>query len=108
MRPDAHSSADVSDAPERSRFEATVDDGLAGILDYKARGERITLIHTEVSPAFEGRGIAASMVRYALDDARRRDLRVIPTCSYVKSYLARHPEDLDIIVGYRPDGPSAS
>jgi predicted GNAT family acetyltransferase len=89
----------ITDAPERERYEAHLDGQLAGILDYKFRRERIALIHTEVLLAYEGRGVAAAIVRFALDDARRRDLRVIATCPYVQGYLARHPEDLDIVVG---------
>ncbi len=93
---------EVTDAPERERYEATIDGALAGILEYMVRRERIALIHTEVLPAYEGRGVAAAIVRFALDDARRRGLRVIATCPYVQSYLARHPEDLDIVVGRSP------
>jgi predicted GNAT family acetyltransferase len=91
----------VVDAVERQRYEASLDGALAGILEYKVRNERIALIHTEVLPAFEGRGVASAIVRFALDDARRRRLRVIATCPYVQGYLARHPEDLDNVVGRR-------
>ncbi len=99
---DAASSPVVADAPQRERYEASIDGVLAGILEYKLRRDRIALIHTEVLPAFEGRGLAAAIVRYALDDARRRGRKVIATCPYVQSYLARHPDDLDIVVGGRP------
>ncbi len=97
------SSPVVADASERERYEASIDGVLAGILEYKVRRDRIALIHTEVLPAFEGRGLAAAIVRFALDDARAQGRKVIATCPYVQSYLARHPEDLDIVVGGRPD-----
>lgn len=89
----------ITDAPERQRYEAHLDGALAGVLDYVPRRGRIILVHTEVSPEFEGRGVAAALTRFALDDARRLERRVIVTCPYVKRYLARHPEDLDIVVG---------
>jgi uncharacterized protein len=89
----------VSDAPERRRFEAQLDGQLAGILVYAAQGDRIDLVHTEVDPRFEGRGVAAALARFALDEARRRGLRVIASCPYVRRYLAKHPEDHDIVVG---------
>lgn len=88
----------VADAPERERYEAELDGTLAGILEYAHRHGRLALIHTEVLPAFEGRGVAAALVRFALDDARRRGLLVIVICPYVRRYLARHPEDMDIVV----------
>jgi predicted GNAT family acetyltransferase len=89
----------ITDAPERGRYEAHLDGTLAGILEYTVRRDRIILVHTEVFPEFEGRGVAAAITRFALDDARRLGRRVIVACPYVKRYLARHPEDLDIVIG---------
>ncbi|MFP5342063.1 MAG: GNAT family N-acetyltransferase [Candidatus Limnocylindria bacterium] len=89
----------IADAPERGRYEAHLDGALAGVLDYVLRRDRIILVHTEVSPGFEGRGVAAAITRFALDDARRLGRRVVVACPYVKRYLARHPGDMDIVVG---------
>ena len=89
----------VTDAPERQRYEAHLDGTLAGVQEYAVKRDRIALIHTEVPPEFEGHGIAAAITRFALDDARRRGLRVIAICPYVRRYLESHPEDLDIVVG---------
>ena len=99
----------VTDAPGAQRYEARLDGELAGVLEYVVKRGRIGLIHTEVEPDLEGRGIGASLARFALDDARRRGLRVIATCPYVKRYLVKHPEDHDIVVGMSgsssaPDG----
>ena len=90
---------DVSDAPDAQRYEARLDGQLAGILEYIVKRGRIALVHTEVAPAFEGRGVGAALARFALDDARGRGLRVIASCPYVRSYLQKHPEDHDIVVG---------
>ena len=89
----------IADAPERERYEAHLDGELAGVLEYMVKRGRIALIHTEVSPEHEGRGVGSALVRFALDDARRRELQVIATCPYVQSYLTRHPEDDDIVIG---------
>ena len=93
----------VADAPERARFEAELDGTLAGILNYVVKHGRIALIHTEVLPAFEGKGVAAAITRFALDEARRRGLKVIAICPYVRRYLATHPDDMDIVVGMSAD-----
>lgn len=89
----------ISDATARGRYEAHLDGELAGVLEYKVKRGRIALIHTEVLPVHEGRGVGSALVRFAFDDARRRELRVIATCPYVKDYLTRHPEAEDIVVG---------
>jgi predicted GNAT family acetyltransferase len=57
----------------------------------------LLLTHTEVPPALEGRGIAAALVKAALDWARAEGLRVRPLCSYVVAYMRRHPETQDLL-----------
>lgn len=89
----------VSDAPDRERFEVHIAGELAGSLTYVVKQGRIALVHTETLPAFQGRGAASALVRFALDSARERGLKVIATCPYVRSYLDRHPEDEDIVIG---------
>ena len=87
------------DAEAAQRYEARDGDELAGFLDYIVKRDRIALIHTEVLPGYQGRGIAGELARFALDHARRRGLRVIATCEYVRSYVEKHPETHDIVVG---------
>ena len=88
---------ELTDAVAESRYEARVDGELAGILEYIVKHSRIALAHTEVLPAFEGRGIASKLAKFGLDEARRRELGVIVVCPFVRSYLQRHPEELDIV-----------
>ena len=90
----------IADEPAADRYEARLGDELVGIIDYRLYPDRITLVHTEILPEHEGRGIASRLARFALDDARHRGLRVRPSCPYVAAYLQRHPEYADII--YRP------
>lgn len=93
----------ITDAVARERYEAHLDGELAGVLEYVVRHERIALVHTEVLPMYEGRGVGSALVRFALDDARRRELGVIATCPYVQHYLTRHPEDRVIVVRPGPE-----
>jgi hypothetical protein len=74
------------------RFSTTVD-GLRAVLDYTLAAGVMTITHTEVPPAIEGRGIAAQLTRKALDTAREHGWRVVPACSYAAAYLAKHPLD---------------
>ena len=55
------------------------------------------LAHTEVPPHLQGRGLAAVVVRAALEHARAQGLKVRPACSYVRSYMRRHPETRDLL-----------
>jgi len=81
---------------QASRFEATID-GLLARCDYRLNEGVILIHHTEVPPALEGRGIAAALVRSALEHAAKEGLKVRPRCSYVRAYLGRHPEYRDLV-----------
>ena len=85
--------------PERHRYEAELDGTLAGILDYVVKHGRIALIHTEVPRRSRATASRPALTRFALDEARRRELKVIVICPYVRRYLETHPEDMDIVVG---------
>ena len=78
------------------RFEADVG-GRLSVCAYRRVGAVLHLTHTEVPRALEGQGIAAALVRAALDWARSEGLRVRPSCSYVAAYMRRHPETLDLL-----------
>jgi uncharacterized protein len=86
----------VTDAVERSRFEAHLDGRLAGFADYIRSANLVVLPHTEVEPGFEGRGVGGALARAALDDARERGLPVIATCPFIAGWMGRHPEYLDL------------
>ena len=93
------SSADVRvvDAPERSRFEIRVDGDVAGFTEYRRRPGLIAFIHTLIDPRFEGRGLASQLARAALSEARSEHLSVLPFCPFVRGYIARHAEFVDLV-----------
>ncbi|HYI60587.1 MAG TPA: GNAT family N-acetyltransferase [Acidimicrobiales bacterium] len=88
---------EVTDHPERGRYEVTVDGAAAGFCDHHERDGVVVLPHTVVDPRFRGRGLAAHLVRRALGDARARGLHVAPQCWYVAQYIGDNPEHLDLV-----------
>jgi predicted GNAT family acetyltransferase len=87
----------VHNSPERGRFEIQAE-GHTAELTYTLEGKTITLVHTSVPPALEGRGIGSRLVKAGLDYARENGLKVIPVCSFVKAYIERHPAYQDLVV----------
>lgn len=87
----------VRDAPEQHRYEAWDAGTLAGFAEYRLEPSTIVFVHTEVDPAFEGRGIASGLATFALDDARRRGLTVVPLCPFFAAFIRRHPEYADLV-----------
>ena len=87
----------VTDAPERSRFEITVDGALSGFAFYRLRPGRITFVHTEIDDAYAGQGLGGKLARVVLDAARARGLAVRPDCPFIKSWIAKHPDYADLV-----------
>jgi uncharacterized protein len=88
----------VTDRPEQLRYEIEVDGEVAGFLMYRREPDVLELVHTDVDPNWEGKGVGAALVKGALDDVRARGLKVRPFCPFVRAYLRRHPEYEDLVV----------
>ncbi len=87
----------VRDNTAESRFELFVDGAPAGVLDYRLQGATCALIHTEIDSEFEGRGMGSRLIAGSLDQIRARGDAVLPICPFVRSYLQRHREYLDLV-----------
>lgn len=76
---------------EAGRYEVRVGDVLAGFTEFTpdARG-RQRFPHTEIDPAFRGRGLAQIVVAEAMADEARRGETVVPLCPVVVKYLREH------------------
>jgi Predicted acetyltransferase len=87
----------VVDNPAALRYELWTDEVLAGWIQYTRAGDVVTLVHTDVDPAFEGRGLGSVLVAGTLDDVRARGKRIRPLCPFVAAYLRLHPEYADLV-----------
>ena len=87
----SNSPVEVRHNEKAHRFEALLDGQLARA-DYRLEGDVMRIFHTEVPFAFEGRGIAARLVKAAFEHARENGFKVLPACSYVRDYMRRHPD----------------
>jgi uncharacterized protein len=86
----------VTDNPARSRYELEVDCHTA-IAVYTLRPGVITFVHTEVPAELGGKGVGSTLVRGALEDVRRQGLKVAVRCSFVRAFIAKHPEFNDLL-----------
>lgn len=86
----------VTHDPAGSRFLLNVD-GFDAVVEYELRDGVMTITHTRVPEAIGGRGIAAHLVRVALEHARAEGLKVVPACSYAAVFMQRHGEYADLL-----------
>jgi uncharacterized protein len=66
-------------------------EGHAALLDYELDAKIMTITHTSVPRPIGGRGVAAELMRSALDLAAANRWTVKPVCSYAVAYMKRHP-----------------
>lgn len=83
------------------RYEAHIGSELAGYAEFNTLADALSFTHTEVLPAFEGKGVGSGLVRHLLDDARAQGKHVIPVCQFIASYIRKHRETYADLV--RPD-----
>jgi hypothetical protein len=86
----------VIDEPSRQRYEARLGQRVVGFAEYRAVRGRLILFHTEIDPAFEGRGVGGRLARGTLDDIRTRGLKVTVKCPFIGAFIERHPEYQDL------------
>jgi len=87
----------VADNEAAERYEVRVGDDLAGIAQYRRKPGQIAFVHTEVGDRFEGMGLGSQLISHALGEARDQGLAVLPFCPFVKGYIARHAEYMDLV-----------
>ena len=87
----------VVDNPEANRFEIDLDGTVAGFAEYTRSGSTVSLTHTVIDSSVEGRGLGSILAGGALDAARADGLSVLPFCSFIRGYIQRHPEYLDLV-----------
>lgn len=79
-------------------FKAVEDGKEAGRMTYSWAGEHKFIIdHTEVDPAFNGRGVGKKMVLAAVEYARKNDLKIIPLCPFAKSVFDKTEAIRDVL-----------
>ncbi len=74
-----------------SRFVLDVD-GLEVYALYAEDKETIDLYSTYTPPQLRGQGLAEKVVFAAFEYAKEKNLKVIPSCWYVRKFLDNHTE----------------
>jgi predicted GNAT family acetyltransferase len=85
--------SEVVHVPEQNRFELE-EHGSVAVLTYELGDDDVALLHTVVPADVEGRGLGSRLAEAAVIWARGEGLEVVPVCTFVQGWLARHPEAL--------------
>lgn len=82
---------------ESDRFSIAVEGQQVGFAEFVDRDGRRIFPHTEVAPAFQGRGLATILVRQALESTRPTGLKIVPQCWMVAKFIDKNPEFADLL-----------
>lgn len=94
---------------EHARYEIHLGDVLAGFAEYKERDDEILFVHTEVDPAFQGKGLAPILAGQALADAAANGRIIVPYCPYIARHLRRNTvEGAQVRWPQLPDDPATT
>ena len=86
------------DNPVCDRYELWSGDDLIGEEGYEVTDHGdVILLHTVVMEKFGKQGFARALVAGVLEDLRSRNRRVIPVCTYVRSFISRFPQYQDVV-----------
>ncbi|MDO9411461.1 MAG: GNAT family N-acetyltransferase [Pseudolabrys sp.] len=86
----------VRDNPDRNRFELATPAGTA-FASYRRDDYTVSIMHTEVPRALEGRGVGSKLVAGTLDHIRAEGRKVVPLCSFVRYFINTHPDYADLV-----------
>jgi predicted GNAT family acetyltransferase len=95
----AKTPVEIRHARDAHRVEAVLEDGrVAGFAEYRRRTDTVySFTHTEVDDEFEGQGVGSRLAAGVMQTARDEGFRIMPSCSFIRSYMRSHEETHDLL-----------
>jgi predicted GNAT family acetyltransferase len=88
---------EVRENEAEDRFELLVDGQMAGLAAYRVRDGRTVITHSQVDPAYRGKGLGGELARLTLDHLRAKGVPVTVTCPFFVKYVEEHHDWDDIL-----------
>lgn len=87
---------EIHDNADRHQYELPVEGEIA-VVTYNLSQPNLMITETLVPQRLEGRGIASHLAKHVIEDARTRELLILPVCPFFAAYFQKHPELADVI-----------
>lgn len=85
------------DDPVEQTVELLVDGAVASLVAYDRGEGPLALTHTETRPEFAGQGYGTQLIDHVVERAKADGDAVIPYCSFVAAWFARHPDEVGLV-----------
>ncbi|MBI4175688.1 MAG: N-acetyltransferase [Candidatus Aenigmarchaeota archaeon] len=80
------------------KFFIDFGDNTEALMAYTEVNNVMDLHHTYVPEEHRSEGIAEQLAHAAFEFARRNEMKIIPSCPYVRDkFLKQHPEYMDVV-----------
>lgn len=99
---DSNSELAVHRDDSHQHYVVTVGSLELASLRYREVDGRVVLLTTTVIPEFHGRGLAADLIAYALDDIRDRGMHVTVYCRVIAAFMEGNRQYADLIDSVHP------
>jgi hypothetical protein len=77
---------------------AKENDNQVGSMTYSIAGPELIIIdHTEVDPAYNGKGVGKQMLYKIVEMARQKNIKIIPLCPFAASMFRKIEEIKDVL-----------
>ena len=59
--------------------------------------QKFIIDHTEVDASQKGKGLGLQLLKAAVEDARSKELKIIPLCPFANAMMRKHKELQDVL-----------
>lgn len=87
----------LNDNTPAQRFELVEGGIVVGFAQYRISGNTVTITHTEVPEEYEGKGYGSELARLVLDNLRKKQMKVVPSCQFIAGFMHKHQEYADLM-----------
>jgi predicted GNAT family acetyltransferase len=83
---------------KNGNFNITTEGRKIALMTFVFAGpDKIIIDHTEVSPAFNGKGLGKKLVEKAVEVAREKNWTIVPLCPFAKKTFDKNPQFNDVL-----------
>lgn len=82
---------------DTKQSNAIFNNEIIGECEFEINDSILYITHTGVRQEFGGRGIAKLLVKSIIEEARNRNIKIVPICSYAQKMMLNNEEYSDIL-----------
>jgi len=80
----------------QNKFIAIVE-GHEAYIEFQLEGNILDLQHTFTPRELRGKGIAGKVAEFAFEYAKKNNLKIIPTCPFIPSFLEKNEQYKELL-----------